>query len=64
METILSNGQKVRIIDPAAVEDAVARLFVQANYALTKDVTGCIRTPRIPNAARLQKACSAASSTT
>lgn len=43
METILSNGQKIRIIDPKVIEDAVAELFVRANYTLTKDVTGCIQ---------------------
>ncbi len=43
METILSNGQKIRIIEPKVIEDAVAELFVRANYTLTKDVTGCIQ---------------------
>ncbi len=43
METILSNGQKIRIIEPKMIEDAVAKLFVRANYTLTKDVTDCIQ---------------------
>ena len=39
METINYNGRTIRMIPAAAVEDAVAELFVRANYTLTKDVT-------------------------
>ena len=42
METINYNGRTIRMIPAAAVEDAVAELFVRANYTLTKDVTDCI----------------------
>ena len=42
METVSCNGRTIRMIPAEAVEDAVAELFVKANYTLTEDVTDCI----------------------
>ena len=42
METIKYNGKTIRVIYPLCIEDAVAALFVRANYTLTRDVTDCI----------------------
>ena len=35
METVSCNGRTIRMIPAEAVEDAVAELFVKANYTLT-----------------------------
>ena len=40
------NGKEIRVIEPKEIEDAVAELFVQANYTLTQDVTSCIAAAR------------------
>ncbi|MBR5539737.1 MAG: fumarate hydratase [Clostridia bacterium] len=42
MEFIKHGEKNIRIVAPAEIEDAVARLFTDANYTLTKDVTDCI----------------------
>ena len=42
MDTVSYQGKQIRMIPASAVEDAVAELFVKANYTLTKDVTDCI----------------------
>ncbi len=42
MGTFNYNGKTVRVIEPQTIEDAIAELFVQANYTLTRDVTDCI----------------------
>lgn len=36
------NGKRIRVIDSLEIEDAVASLFVKANYTLSSDVTECI----------------------
>ena len=42
MEFIKHGEKNIRIVAPREIEDAVARLFKDANYTLTKDVTDCI----------------------
>ena len=42
MDTVSYKGKQIRMIPASAVEDAVAALFVKANYTLTADVTACI----------------------
>ncbi|MBQ9429198.1 MAG: fumarate hydratase [Clostridia bacterium] len=42
MENIKVNDHEIRLLDAKAIEDAVAALFVEANYALTDDVTARI----------------------
>lgn len=42
MGSIVYNGKTIRVIEPQTIEDAVASLFVKANYTLTGDVTDCI----------------------
>jgi len=42
MEVLTYKGREIRVIEPQEIEDAVAELFVKANYTLTSDVTDCI----------------------
>lgn len=42
MEILTYKGREIRVIEPVEIEDAVAELFVKANYSLTQDVTTCL----------------------
>lgn len=42
MEILAYKGREIRVIEPVEIEDAVAELFVKANYSLTSDVTTCL----------------------
>lgn len=42
MDRITVDGKTIRLIEEKCIEDAVAELFVKANYTLTSDVTDCI----------------------
>lgn len=42
MDRITVDGKTIRLIEAKRIEDAVAELFVKANYTLTSDVTDCI----------------------
>lgn len=42
MEKIKIADREVRVISPEKITDAVEKLFVEANYTLTDDVTNCI----------------------
>lgn len=46
MEVLTYKGREIRVIEPQEIEDAVAELFVKANYTLTRDVTDCIACAR------------------
>lgn len=42
MEKIAVDGREIRVLSADKITDAVEKLFVKANYTLTKDVTDCI----------------------
>ncbi len=55
MGSITYNGREIRVIEPQEIEDAVAALFVKANYTLSQDVTDCIACARARESKPLAK---------